>query len=143
MELGYIPAGAEDIEALYSFNKELIEAYEDPGSVDFSEVFAWVRRKLEKCIGEYTCVTLSGEKAGYFRLFGHGGETELDDLYILPGFRGRGIGAAVVERCCAKAAGPVMLYVFSKNERAVALYERLGFRIAERVSETRCIMRRD
>ena len=46
MELGYAPAGAEDIDVLYEFNRELIDRYEDPDSIDMDEVFAWVRRFL-------------------------------------------------------------------------------------------------
>ena len=143
MELGYAPAGAEDIDVLYEFNRELIDRYEDPDSIDMDEVFAWVRRKLEKCIGEYTCVTADSEKAGYFRFHDRGVEMELDDLYIFPEFRGRGIMTEVIKRCCAQADKPVMLYVFAENTRAVALYERHGFEIAERVGGTRYIMRRE
>ena len=143
MELGYEPAREEDIEALYEFNRELIERYEDPGSIDLQEVLAWVRRKLEKRLGAYVRVTADGRLAGYCRLCRDGGEAELDDLYILPEYRGRGIGTAVVEKCCAEAGGPVMLYVFVKNVKAVELYRRLGFEVSEKIGETRYIMRRD
>ena len=142
MELGFEPARKEDIETLYEFNRELIEKYEDPGSIDLQEVLAWVRRKLEKKLGEYVRVTADGSPAGYYRFCRPDGECEIDDLYILPGYRGKGIGTAVVEKCCSEADGPVMLYVFVKNEKAVALYRRLGFEVAETVGETRYIMRR-
>ncbi|MBO4831919.1 MAG: GNAT family N-acetyltransferase [Oscillospiraceae bacterium] len=142
MELGYEPARKEDIEALFEFNRELIEKYEDPGSIDLQEVLAWVRRKLEKRLDEYVRVTADGRLAGYCRICLDGGEAELDDLYILPEYRGRGIGTAAVEKCCADAGRPVKLYVFAKNEKAVSLYRKLGFEITEKVGETRYIMRR-
>ena len=50
---------------------------------------------------------------------------------------------AVVERCCAETALPVMLYVFAQNTGALGLYQRLGFTITEQVSATRCILRRE
>lgn len=143
MELGFEPARREDVETLYGFNRELIEKYEDPANIDLGEVLAWVRRKLEKRLGEYVRVTANGRLAGFYRFCTTDGEPEIDDLYIFPEYRGLGIGSAVVEKCCAEAGGPVMLYVFAKNERAVALYRRLGFEITERVGGTRYIMRRE
>ena len=35
---------------------------------------------------------------------------------------------------------PVMLYVLSKNEKAVSLYKRLGFRIIRNIKDSRYIM---
>ena len=65
----------------------------------------------------------------------------LYNVYTLPEYRGRGIGTAVLRRCLAQGK-PVYLYVFTGNVRAVALYEREGFRKVEDVSPTRCIMAR-
>lgn len=60
-------------------------------------------------------------------------ETEiyLAEIQILPEWQGRGIGASVVRSLMNKAAnsGKVLtLRVLHVNERARALYERLGFR---------------
>ena len=51
----------------------------------------------------------------------------LTQLYILPGFQGRGIGGALLET--AKAARPAgfRLYAFQRNMRARRFYERRGF----------------
>ena len=68
-----------------------------------------------------------------------GDRMELDDLYVLPAFRDRGVGTAVLRRCLA-CGKPVFFYVFTQNTRAVALYEREGFRKIETVSPTRCLM---
>ena len=48
---------------------------------------------------------------------------------------------AVLRRCVAEGR-PVYFYVFTKNTRAIALYEREGFRRTEDVSPTRMIMAR-
>ena len=47
MELTYKPAQAADIEPLFAFNQELIDAYEDKTQIELHKVLAWVRRKLE------------------------------------------------------------------------------------------------
>ena len=147
MELTYKPAQAADIEPLFTFNQELIDAYEDKTQIELHKVLAWVRRKLEQQIQDYTCIYADGRKAGYFHFFAPDNTVmELDDLYIFPAFRGLGIGSAVIRRCCASTDRPVELYVFRANTRALALYQRLGFRIKARtchISDTRYILRRD
>ena len=141
--LDYAPALPEDIEALFAFNRALIDEYEDPAAVDRNEVLAWVRRKLEKKLGEYVRVLLDGKLAGYYRLAPGEGGTELDDFYVFPEYRGRGIGTAALRKCCAEAALPLYLYVFTKNAGAVRLYERNGFRLRETVDAARCILEYD
>jgi len=124
--------------------RQLIEDYEDRSSVDLPAVLRWVRRKIEGSIGEYTLIRADGEKAGYCHFFrNEDGLWELDDLYVLPPFQNRGIGTGAVKRCLAAADGPVMLYVFIRNRRAVELYKRLGFRVVETVGGSRYIMKTD
>lgn len=143
MELTFSPATAEDAAEIFNFARELIETYEDPRETDLDRALKWTRRKIETHIEEYRCVYCGGQKAGFFRFVPCEDGMELDDLYILPEYRGRGIGTAVVGRCCAETVLPVMLYVFTKNTGALNLYQRLGFTITEQVSKTRCILRRE
>lgn len=143
MELTFSPAAPSDGADIFRFARELIETYEDPREMDLDRALKWTRRKIETHIDEYRCVYCGGQKAGFFRFVPCEGGMELDDLYILPEYRGRGIGTAVVERCCAETALPVMLYVFIQNTGALGLYQRLGFTITEQVSATRCILRRE
>ncbi len=142
-EIGYGPARPEDAEAILAFAEALVREYEDMARIDPAEVFAWMRRKVTGRIGEYVRVTADGKTAAYYRFAPAAGRMELDDLYVLPECRGRGIGSEIVRRCCAATDLPVFLYVFRGNGRAVALYERLGFRITEEVGETRLVMQRD
>lgn len=145
MKLDFRPAQPEDIAPLFAFNRELIDAYEDKTQIDRGRVLAWVRRKLEQHLSEYTCIWADGQKAGYFHFYPLDGKVmELDDLYLFPAFRGRGIGTEIIRACCRAAAGrPVVLYVFVRNTRAVALYRRLCFCVAAQPSPTRYIMRRE
>ena len=140
MTLTFAPAEDPDAAVIFSLSKALIDAYEDTAAIDYEKVLNWVRRKIGSCIGQYTCVFADGHKAGFFRISTADGMAELDDLYILPEFRNRGIGTAVIQKCCAETGLPLMLYVFTKNTGAMALYRRLGFRVQEYVGNTRCIM---
>lgn len=143
MNITYETAQSCDVEVIYRLCKQLIDEYENVGSIDYEKVLSWVHKKIETAIGEYTVICADCEKAGYYRFYkNEDGEYELDDLYIFPEYQGRGIGTKVLEKCCSEGDGGVMLYVFIKNERAVALYKRLGFEIVKTVGGSRYIMKK-
>ncbi len=143
MEIEYGAATEADIDVIYGFSKALIDEYEDKSKIDYAEVLSWVRKKIEDHINEYSVIMFRGKKAGYFLVRENGGKTELDDLYIFPEYRNRGIGTAVLERCFNATKLPIFLYVFVKNIGAINLYSRLGFKIIEVIKDTRYIMQRD
>lgn len=140
MEITYLPADASDIAPILEQSLALVERYEDFATIDKEKVFAWLRRKTEKRIGEYTRILCDGETAGWIRACDHGEKLELDDLFILEPFQNRGIGSAVLRKYLTESEKPVFLYVFTRNTGALRLYERLGFHVREQVGETRLIM---
>ena len=142
MRLTYEQATAADAESIFAMCKALIDQYEDVDSIDYDKVLQWVRRKIGAQIGEYQRVLMDDALAGYVHFHPDGDRREIDDLYILPEYRGRGIGTAMVEKCCAETEKPVYLYVFRRNEGAVRLYQRLGFVIVQEVGSSRYIMQR-
>ena len=56
----------------------------------------------------------------------------LNHLYVAPEWRGRGVGSALLSRALTAAAAPVDLWVFARNEPALAFYARHGFEESER-----------
>ncbi|MBR5020938.1 MAG: GNAT family N-acetyltransferase [Oscillospiraceae bacterium] len=141
MELTYSPVYPSDAGAIFGLCKALIDQYEDISSIDHDRVLTWVRRKIEENISEYRRIMADGVHAGYFHFCPAEDGWELDDLYVFPAFRNRGIGTAVIRDCCLQ--GPVMLYVFTKNTGALALYRRLGFREVGTAGKTRLILRKE
>lgn len=139
MMLQYQPADAEDIPVIYSQAKQLIDQYEDCNSIDYEKVMEWVHRKISSNISQYRCVVADGEKCAYYRLCGDG---ELDDLYVLPDFRGQGIGSEILLKCMEESSNPLYLYVFSGNIRAISFYRKFGFSLREAVGKTRLILER-
>ena len=70
---------------------------------------------------------------------------KVDQLYILPDYQGKGIGAACMKRIIDDAnreQKPVALQVLKVNTRATAFYQRLGFTIVDENS-THFQMRKD
>lgn len=138
----YEKATTCDIEPIYALCKQLIDDYEDIDSIDYDKVLKWVHRKIETFIETYYTVVVKGEKVGYYRFFkNQDGEYEIDDLYIFQKYRNCGIGSEVIKKCISSVSGPILLYVFVKNKKAVSLYKRHGFKIVQTVNGTRYIMR--
>lgn len=142
-ELTYEKASAQDAPVIFFMCKTLIDTYEDLTAIDYDKVLKWVEQKISGHISDYSCIMQNGKKIGYFHLDQTGEEAELDDLYILPEYRGNGIGTKVISYCIEKANGPIFLYVFRKNTGAIQLYHRMGFVVSQEVGKTRLIMRRE
>lgn len=142
MELCFTTAAEDDIQPIICLSKALIEEYEDLSVIDYPKVLQWVEAKIRNNIGKYTAIVFNEEKVGYFRLDRKDNKWELDDFYILPQFRNKGIGSAVISHICQSATGCIYLYVFTNNKGAISLYERFGFKRVQTVSNTRQIMER-
>lgn len=137
----YEKATSNDIERIYQLCRQLIDDYENLDVIDYDKVLKWVRRKIESSIDEYTVVYAADKKVGYYHFYqNEDGVYELDDLYIFPEYQNQGIGSSVIQKCCTSVNAPVILYVFIKNERAISLYRRLGFKITQTVNGSRYIM---
>ena len=142
MNITYQKATADDIEPIYALCKRLIDDFEQLESIDYPKVMKWVRNKIEKSIDEYTVIYANEQKAGYYHFYKNDdGDFEIDDLYVFPEFQNQGIGSRVIKKCCSSVNEPVVLYVFIENKRAVSLYKRLGFEIAETIHGSRYIMK--
>lgn len=139
MNLQFLGAGTDDIDVILTQAKQLIDTYEDIGSIDYEKVLAWVKRKIAEHISEYRCVLVESKKCAYYRLCSDG---EVDDLYVLPSYRNQGVGSAILRKCIEESKENLYLYVFSNNIRAISFYERHGFSVQETVGKTRLIMAR-
>ena len=137
MRLQYVSADTSDISVIFSQAKNLIDTYEDISCIDYEKVLAWVKRKITENISQYTALLCDGEKCAFYRLCEDG---ELDDLYVLPKFQNKGIGTQILNKCVSDSNTSLYLYVFTRNVRAIAFYERFGFSVRESVGNTRCIL---
>jgi ribosomal protein S18 acetylase RimI-like enzyme len=63
-----------------------------------------------------------------------GDELYVGGMQILPEYRGKGIGTAILESLieeAGKSAKPIRLEVFHENLQALSLYEKVGFKIVD------------
>ena len=143
MRISYENADIADIDGIFELEKGLINDYETNQDLDFEKIFDWVRNKVETNIVNYKCVFLDRVKVGYFLLLTEGEKLELDGFFIFREFQGKGIGTKVLEYVDSVAKEQnkdVFLCVFAKNDRAINLYLRNGFKIVENINGTRYIM---
>ena len=75
---------------------------------------------------EQLIIELKGEKIGRLLITRSAGKIHLHDISIVREFRGRGVGAFLLEQLKTETE-VVRLRVFKTNDGAQRLYERLGF----------------
>ena len=51
----------------------------------------------------------------------------IEDLYVLPEAQGKGYGTALLRFAVSRCSGVPTLWILENNERAAALYRRIGF----------------
>ncbi len=113
--------------------RELPEAMNFAGAPDPERISESVEWKLEAVrSGDMADLVAmeGGEVVADCEVLRHGTEGTVG-IIVRRGFRGRGIGEALVERCASKARGLgvriVRARVMESNARAVSFFERLGF----------------
>jgi ribosomal protein S18 acetylase RimI-like enzyme len=100
-------------------------------------------------LGRVWLIEVAAEAVGYVALcFGYsiehrGRDAFVDELYVAPTWRGRGIGTAALhfaqDACPALGVRALHLEVERQNAAAVALYRKLGFAERDRFLMTRRI----
>ena len=135
-------AEAEDADIIYRLCIENVDKYEDTASFDdYGKVKDWIKRKINKFINEYVRIYKGGEVCGYYRVCKDKDEYELDDFYLLEGYRGQDIGTYIIKHILENNGGDFFLYVFKRNIPALKLYRKFGFNVREDLG-TRYIMER-
>ncbi|WP_028652991.1 GNAT family N-acetyltransferase [Nocardioides halotolerans] len=85
--------------------------------------------------GSFSVVEVAGRPAGRLYVDRRPGDLRIVDVALLPEFRGQGIGTALVTALqeAAAAEGRIVSIHVEVHNPARALYDRLGFRVAEEV----------
>ena len=98
-----------------------------PMAHSVSEVRTWVESTLIPS-GGVTVACISEEVVGVLARSQANGISWVDQLYLLPGFVGKGLGTLLLEHGLKSLNRPVRLYTFQANAGARRFYEKHGFR---------------
>jgi ribosomal protein S18 acetylase RimI-like enzyme len=102
-----------------------------PAAVEAFIVAGSVERYFEEHWPDATVATIDARIVGVVVCRG----TLVDLAWVDPVFRSHGIGSALMAVVERRASGGLRLEVWKVNGRAVAFYERLGFRTAEEFTD--------
>ncbi len=122
------PMAAEDIPAVAGMEKALFRS-------------PWPEKSFEYEVasnphGYQLVAEHDGEAVGYLVAWFVVDELQIATIGVKPEWQGRGIGTllmiAAIKWALAKGASSITLEVRPSNERAIKLYEKLGFRVVGR-----------
>ncbi|HME19638.1 MAG TPA: GNAT family N-acetyltransferase [Nitrososphaerales archaeon] len=140
------PANLSEVERVVSLWKEFMN---DPSAIDepipaHEENAKKQVQLVEELIREDPRQVLVAEEGGElvgYMLYRRDQKTALEmkhkmsyiyDLYVRPGSRRQGVGGSLLQACLddLRAAGPhqIRLNVWTRNENAIRLYRKMGFR---------------
>lgn len=130
-----------DVDAVVEFSRRLNE--EDPdftGDFQFDETGvhqAVAELVANPALGRLWVIEQQNAAIGYvalcfsFSLESHGRDAIIDEIYLLPEFRGQGIGTTAMQfvEAAARQLGLKRLFLEAEraNSGAVTLYQKLGF----------------
>lgn len=91
---------------------------------------------------EIQVVCLVSEPVGRLRIV-RGSEIYIGGMQILPEYRGRGLGTAILESLIEESkqtSKPIRLEVFHNNQQALDLYEKVGFKVIEENEQSKIMV---
>ena len=86
----------------------------------------WVTEHLIPS-GRVTVAVVAGQVVAVLAVSEEDGHSWIDQLYVLPGFEGRGLGTRLLEHAHTILRPPIRLCTFQANIRARRFYERRGY----------------
>lgn len=123
-------ATAEDCELMFRLQK-LDGAHLDQNDAEHVAKFEVYKQDFKPAEIQVVCV--EGQPVGRLRVV-RGEEIYIGGMQILPEYRGRGLGTAILEDLIEEskeASKQIRLEVFHSNLQALHLYEKVGFKVIE------------
>jgi GNAT superfamily N-acetyltransferase len=137
------PATPADDEFCWQLHKAAMGGY-------ITAIWGWDEQKQRRAQarsfnpGRWLIITVDGADAGMLDVVREPGQIYLGRIEILPRFQGQGIGTGLIGELIDEAARQgqdFVLEVLTVNERAQALYRRLGLTEVARRGDVKIIMR--
>lgn len=137
-EFSFRPATSDDLAITYALTEDAMRSYVEQtwGAWEAEEQLAKHRANFTP--ETHQLILVDGVVAGLVAVEDLATHLWLVKLYLFQRYRRAGIGSRVLQSVLAdaRASGkPVRLRVLKVNQRARALYERLGFRVIDEAPE--------
>ncbi len=123
----------EDIELLIKYKLSTIYAFaEDLVEEEKKQINAYVNKNVFKLLNDYQVILIEDRVVGCLLVRNYEDGKLLDEIYIEEKYRNKGIGTLLIQNVISRQS-VVYLWVYQKNVKAIALYEKLGFK---KINET-------
>lgn len=121
----------KDIDRLIEYKKQTILAFEkDITEEQYNKVMNYIVNDINDNLDKCKNIVLDDKIIGMVMLTDKDDGKLLDELYIEEEYRNQGIGTDIIKNIL-KENKIVYLWVYKANEKAISLYNRLGFKVVD------------
>lgn len=135
-----IKANEKHISILIEY--KLATIFEYAKNIDNEEknkILSYVNNEILRLLDNYKIIIINSNTVGCVCCTSYKDGKLLDEIYLEKHFRNKGIGSDIIHNYL-KENEIVYLWVYKENQKAISLYERLGFNVLEE-TKTRYLMR--
>lgn len=105
-----------------------------------NKIIKYINEYIEKNYEKYNLIVNKENILGAYCLDKYNDGLLLDEIYIFPDYRNKGIASTVIMNMQNTNNKDIYLWVYKSNQTAFKLYKNLGFHI-EKQTETRYLMK--
>ena len=137
-----VKASKKDIPRLIRYKKDIIYMYsKDLAEDERNKISEYVITSVNEMFKDYYNIIIDDKIIGSILLKDMPQGKLLDEIYLEKDFRNTGIGTDIIRKMLKKNRN-IYLWVYKENEKAISLYNRLGFIIVDE-TDSRYYMKYD
>ena len=137
-----VKASKKDIPRLIKYKKDIIYMYsKDLAEDERNKIDEYVITSVNEMFKDYYNIIIDDKIIGSILLKDMPQGKLIDEIYIEKEFRNNGIGTDIIRKMLENNRN-IYLWVYKENEKAISLYNRLGFIIVDE-TDSRYYMKYD
>lgn len=137
-----VKASKKDISRLIKYKKDIIYMYsKDLSKEEKEKIDDYIFNSVNESLKDYLNIVINDKIIGSILITDLKEGKLLDEIYLEKEFRNTGIGTDIIRKMLEKNKN-IYLWVYKENEKAISLYNRLGFIIVDE-TESRYYMKYD
>lgn len=137
----YQTATKKEISTLVDLNLENLDTYDPRSKKQRDYLKKYLKETISEAIKNYQVIYLNQTKIGYYCIELGDEGYEFVDFYLLPDYRHQGYGKQILQEILPTYPN-LYLYVFTRNQIAIKLYQQFGFEEVEKISSSRIKMKK-